>query len=108
MFMANYITSMVSEKALSDLTGFQRDVLSAVFILEQTTDNITGLDVKKELEEMYEGDIHHGRLYPALDLLVKKSLLEKSILDRKTNKYSTTSRGEFALKQQLDLYRQAL
>jgi DNA-binding PadR family transcriptional regulator len=40
-----------------------------------------------------EKEIHHGRLYPNLDTLVEKGLVEKSQRDRRTNEYTTTRRG---------------
>jgi DNA-binding PadR family transcriptional regulator len=73
-----------------DLTGFQRDLLFVVAGLDQPH----GLAIKEELEEYYESEIHHGRLYPNLDTLVDKGLVEKGELDRRTNYYDTTRRGE--------------
>jgi DNA-binding PadR family transcriptional regulator len=52
-----------------------------------------GLAIKEELEEYYEKEIHHGRLYPNLDTLVDKGLVEKGQRDRRTNFYSLTRRG---------------
>jgi len=40
-----------------------------------------------------EKEIHHGRLYPNLDTLVDKGLVEKTQADRRTNEYSVTRRG---------------
>ncbi|MFB6155190.1 MAG: PadR family transcriptional regulator, partial [Haloferacaceae archaeon] len=37
--------------------------------------------------------IHHGRLYPNLDTLVEKGLVEKGQRDRRTNYYTLTRRG---------------
>ncbi len=72
-----------------DLTGFQRDLLYAIAGLEEPH----GLAIKEELEEYYEGEIHHGRLYPNLDELVNKGLVEKGTRDRRTNFYTMTRRG---------------
>jgi DNA-binding PadR family transcriptional regulator len=72
-----------------DLTGFQRDLLYVVAGLEDPH----GLAIKEELDEYYEKDIHHGRLYPNLDTLVDKGLVEKGKKDRRTNVYSLTRRG---------------
>lgn len=72
-----------------DLTGFQRDLLYVIAGLE----NPHGLAIKDELEEYYEKEIHHGRLYPNLDTLVEKGLVEKSEKDRRTNAYAVTRRG---------------
>jgi len=73
-----------------DLTGFQRDLLYVVAGL----DNPHGLAIKDELEAYYEKEIHHGRLYPNLDTLVEKGLVEKGEKDRRTNVYNITRRGE--------------
>jgi PadR family transcriptional regulator, regulatory protein PadR len=53
-----------------------------------------GLAVKEELEEYYEREVHHGRLYPNLDTLVGKGLVSKGERDRRTNVYTLTERGE--------------
>ncbi|WP_330633676.1 PadR family transcriptional regulator [Halocatena halophila] len=72
-----------------DLTGFQRDLLYVI----AGSDEPHGLAIKEELEEYYEKEIHHGRLYPNLDTLVEKGLVEKSQKDRRTNSYEVTRRG---------------
>ena len=66
-----------------DLTGFQRDLL----YVAASEDEPNGLELKDELEGYYEKKIHHGRLYPNLDTLVEKGLLEKGELDKRTNYY---------------------
>ncbi|RQG93564.1 helix-turn-helix transcriptional regulator [Natrarchaeobius chitinivorans] len=75
---------------MHDLTGFQRDLLYSAAGL----DNPHGLAIKDELEDYYESEIHHGRLYPNLDTLVDKGLIEKGTMDRRTNFYSVTRRGK--------------
>ncbi|UHQ98326.1 PadR family transcriptional regulator (plasmid) [Natrinema zhouii] len=72
-----------------DLTGFQRDLLYTI----AGQDEPHGLALKTELEQYYEGEIHHGRLYPNLDTLVDKGLVEKGEADRRTNVYTLTARG---------------
>ncbi|MFB6170276.1 MAG: PadR family transcriptional regulator [Haloarculaceae archaeon] len=72
-----------------DLTGFQRDLLYVVAGLDEPH----GLAIKSELEEYYESEIHHGRLYPNLDTLVDKGLIDKGQRDRRTNYYTLTQRG---------------
>lgn len=52
-----------------------------------------GLAIKDELENYYETEISHGRLYPNLDTLVKKGLVEKQDLDTRSNVYTVTRRG---------------
>ena len=72
-----------------DLTAFQRDLLYVIAGL----DDPHGLAIKDELEGYYEKEIHHGRLYPNLDTLVEKGLVEKGQRDRRTNFYTLTRRG---------------
>jgi DNA-binding PadR family transcriptional regulator len=72
-----------------DLTGFQRDLLYVIAGLDEPH----GLAIKGELEDYYEKEIHHGRLYPNLDTLVEKGLVEKGEKDRRTNVYTLTRRG---------------
>ena len=74
---------------MNDLTGFQRDLLYVAV----AKDEPHGLALKDELEEYYEKEIHHGRLYPNLDTLVDKGLIEKGELDKRTNYYQVTKRG---------------
>ncbi len=75
---------------MHDLTGFQRDLLVVISGL----DSPHGLAIKDELEDYYEGEVNHGRLYPNLDELVTKGLVEKGEKDRRTNVYHLTQRGE--------------
>lgn len=81
-----------------DLTGFQRDLLYVI----AGSDDPHGLAVKDELEDYYEKEIHHGRLYPNLDTLVEKGLVEKGQRDRRTNYYAVTSRGQRELDARTD------
>ena len=75
---------------MHDLTKFQRDLLYVIAGLGQPH----GLAVKDELDDYYEGEIHHGRLYPNLDTLVEKGLVEKGEVDKRTNSYKLTRRGQ--------------
>jgi PadR family transcriptional regulator PadR len=83
---------------MHDLTGFQRDILYVIAGLEEPH----GLAVKGELDDYYEQEINHGRLYPNLDDLVDKGLLEKGELDKRTNVYTVTKRGLRELKARRD------
>lgn len=74
---------------MHDLTGFQRDLLYVIAGLDQPH----GLRVKEELESYYGTEINHGRLYPNLDTLVGKGLIEKGRIDDRTNSYTLTARG---------------
>ncbi|AQL44812.1 PadR family transcriptional regulator (plasmid) [Halorientalis sp. IM1011] len=72
-----------------DLTGFQRDLL---FVLA-SLDEPHGLAIKDELQEYYDDNVRHGRLYPNLDKLVEARLVEKGQQDRRTNEYTLSNRG---------------
>lgn len=74
---------------MHDLTGFQRDCLYVIAGLEEPN----GLAVKDELEEFYHGEINHGRLYPNLDELVDRGLVQKHHIDKRSNAYSVTDDG---------------
>ncbi len=83
---------------MHDLTGFQRDLLYVIAGLDEPH----GLAIKDELEEYYEKEIHHGRLYPNLDELVDKGLIDKGEKDQRTNIYNVTSRGRRELEARRD------
>lgn len=74
---------------MNDLTGFQRDLLCVIAGLDEPH----GLKLKDVLEEYYDSEVHHGRLYPNLDTLVEKGLVKKGELDQRTNMYVLTDRG---------------
>jgi len=78
---------------MDDLTGFQRDLLYVIAGADQPS----GQDVKDEIEQYYSSEINHGRLYPNLDTVVNKDLVEKGQLDRRTNYYAITDGGEQAI-----------
>lgn len=73
-----------------ELTAFQIHLLFMISGCEKPK----GLAVKSGLENDSDQEINHGRLYPNLDTLVEKELVEKGELDRRTNYYETTDRGE--------------
>ncbi len=80
---------------MDDLTGFQRDLLYVIAGADQPS----GQDVKDEIEQYYSSEINHGRLYPNLDTVVNKDLVEKGQLDRRTNYYAITDEGEQAIEE---------
>jgi len=71
-----------------DLTAFQKNILTV--LAEEAR---YGLAVKRALEAYYDKEVNHGRLYPNLDDLTNKGLVEKSELDKRTNKYALTDAG---------------
>ncbi len=80
---------------MDDLTGFQRDLLIVIAGLDEPN----GLEIKSEVEEYYESAINHGRLYPNLDTLVERDLVEKTQQDERTNAYRLTDAGWDLLEQ---------
>ncbi len=79
-----------------ELTAFQQNIL--VILAEEAR---YGLAIKRELEEYYDSEVNHGRLYPNLDDLVEMELVEKSELDKRTNQYALTEKGKDAVLSQL-------
>ncbi|MFB6086307.1 MAG: helix-turn-helix transcriptional regulator [Halodesulfurarchaeum sp.] len=83
---------------MDDLTGFQRDLLTVIAGLKDPN----GLEIKSEMEDYYESTINHGRLYPNLDTLVDRSLVEKTKQDERTNAYQLTEKGANLLSERRD------
>lgn len=74
---------------MDDLTSFQRDLLDIASGLDEPH----GLAIKDVIDGYYEQDINASRLYPNLDTLAEKGLLEIGTIDRRTNSYLVTQRG---------------
>lgn len=79
--------------AFAELTGFRRDIVATL----AESGPVKGTAVKEEIEELYGESIHHGRLYPNLEELIDAGLIEKGEIDRRTNEYGLSDRGEAAL-----------
>ncbi|WP_458206380.1 PadR family transcriptional regulator [Haladaptatus sp. NG-SE-30] len=79
-----------------DLTAFQKNILIVL-----TEEPMYGLAIKRELEDFYDAEVNHGRLYPNLDTLVERGLVEKSELDKRTNEYGLTQEGFGAVEDSL-------
>lgn len=90
-------TPGTDQRTAHDLTAFQQNIL--VILAEEPQ---YGLAVKRELEDYYDEEINHGRLYPNLDSLVERGLIEKSELDKRTNQYELTEAGYDLLLGELD------
>jgi len=72
-----------------ELTGFQRDLLYCI----AGTDDPSGQEVRSELEQSSSIKVNHGRLYPNLDDLVDKELVEKQSKNNRTNLYRLTDQA---------------
>jgi DNA-binding PadR family transcriptional regulator len=82
--------------AAREMTAFQKNILAIL-----AEEPMYGLAIKRELEEYYEAEVNHGRLYPNLDELVDLGFVEKSELDKRTNQYALTDDGYAAVLDQL-------
>lgn len=78
---------------MADLSAFQRDLLTVIAGLDAPK----GLTIKGVLEEQYGESVSHGRIYPNLDKLADKGLVEIGSKDRRTNEYRITARGKLIL-----------
>lgn len=74
---------------MHELTGFQRDLMYVVAGLEEPY----GLAIQEELEAHYDKSVYVGRLYPNLDTLADKGLIEKGEYDKRMNYYVLTDQG---------------
>jgi len=86
----------VHAEHVNDISKFQTRILTIL-----SEDSRYGLAIKRELEEYYGEKVNHGRLYPNLDKLVNKGLVEKSELDKRTNEYALTDDGRSALRRDI-------
>lgn len=95
--IASFISPILIDMTapMHDLTAFQRDLLH---VLAGLDDGPKGLAIKAELESYYDEEINHGQLYPNLDTLVNRGFVEKGSIDKRTNSYTLTRRGERELK----------
>lgn len=91
-------TSHADAAPLADLTKFQRDLLA---VIHAGDDPVHGLGIKAALDDAYGEEINHGRMYPNLDTLADMGLVEKGRLDKRTNSYELTRRGERELRTHL-------
>lgn len=78
---------------LTELTAFQRDAIAVVSSLERPI----GLEVRDALSDVYGEKVEHGRLYPNLDTLAERGLVDKSEKDGRSNRYVLTPDGRRAM-----------
>lgn len=77
----------------SDLTAFQRDLL---WTLDHEGGR-KGLALLDELEDYYDEDLNHGRLYPNLQKLEEQGWIDVGARDRRTNEYRLTDAAKGAI-----------
>jgi DNA-binding PadR family transcriptional regulator len=80
---------------ICDLTGFQRDLLAVLVARTDAGAETPGQRIKEDLQARGYLDINHGRLYPNLDDLAERGLVEKerAAYDNRTNSYRPSERG---------------
>lgn len=88
---------------LHGINHFRRDLLATIARDGPTV----GLRVKDSMEEAYEEEVNHGRLYPALDDLISMGLVSKKPIDKRANHYGITTRGRRELAAHSDWFREA-
>ena len=84
----------------AQLTAFQRDILTVIAAHHTESGEYPyGLAIKRSLEDYRQTAVNHGRLYPNLDTLVEEGLVEKSEIDKRTNRYALTDAGKRFIRQ---------
>lgn len=78
----------------TDLTLFQQELL---YVLAAGGRDY-GLGIKASLEEHYDEEINHGRLYPNLDDLIDLGLVEMVPANGRSNDYFLTNAGKRLLR----------
>lgn len=73
---------------MHDLSSFKRDLLVVIAGMDRPE----GKEIWGELEEYYPKEINAGRVYPQLNVLVDKGLVNKKSQGR-ANTYRLTKRG---------------
>lgn len=96
MSTSNETTPDVMDNPMTDLTGFQRELLVAIGSLGERP---SGQEVKNRWEAQNGEETTTGRLYPNLDELVEAGLIKRGEKDRRTNYYASTQSGDEALNQ---------
>lgn len=106
------MTADDTEADWTDLSGFQRDAVVSLAILEHSGDHAYdrphGQAIKDRAEALRDEDINHGQLYPNLDEVIEHGFIEKEPLDKRTNGYRLTEAGEAALEDHRETVRRAL
>lgn len=78
---------------MEELSGFQRDLL----YVNESMGKSSGLEIKAVLDRYYDEEIDTSHLYPNLDELVERGLIDKGSIDGRTNSYTLSEEGHQAL-----------
>lgn len=84
---------------MHDLTAFERDLM---WVIAGFDDPPIGLRIKEQTGDYYGEEINHGRLYPSLDKLADRDLIDKTAANKRANHYELTADGKTALARRLD------
>ena len=82
---------------MEELTEFQKNIVNVLVGGDKY-----GLAIKSELEEYYEDEVSHGRLYPNLDRLVNSDYIEKRPRDERTNEYGLTDEAREQIREEME------
>jgi DNA-binding PadR family transcriptional regulator len=74
---------------MHELTAFQRDQLYVIAGLDEPR----GATIKRTLGDYYDETVLSGRLYPNLDDLAERGLVDKEPMNERANSYTLTERG---------------
>lgn len=77
------------------LSGFKRDILYIV----AGTGGLNGAEIKHRLCDYYDREIYDSQLYPNLDTLVERGLVDKHPVDGRTYAYQLTPEAQTVLKE---------
>lgn len=80
-------------RGLEGVREVERDLLYII----AGCDESSGQAIETELQEYYDEEINHGRVYPNLDRLVDKGLVSRGTIDGRTNAYRLTDAGQRAI-----------
>lgn len=86
---AGYTGGPSNDGYMDDLTAFQRDTLFVIASLGEPY----GLAIRDALSDYYGTQVNHGRLYPNLDELAERGLVEKRRTGEQKNAYTLTESG---------------
>ena len=82
---------------MEELTEFQKNIVNVLVGGDKY-----GLAIKRELDEYYEDEVSHGRLYPNLDRLVNSNYVEKAPRDERTNEYRLTEEAREEIREEME------
>lgn len=90
--MGTKIISSNNTGSPPDLNATQRDIMSAIKHLGGSPHGAAIMEFLRKFED--DGEFPSGVLYPGLNSLANKGLIEKRRRDGRSNSYSFTPRGE--------------